>query len=111
MNRIAAPLRTTVLVVDDDAGFRSIVSEVLTAEGCQVACAGPSQADRSAQPARPAGEGPPAPVVTQWMAPRAREGLDRGRSETCRSRYPSEQSRACPCVPRSAADPGARIPA
>jgi len=39
MHRIAAPLRTTVLVVDDDAVFRSLLREVLTAEGCQVVCA------------------------------------------------------------------------
>src|SRR5579872_3892609 len=29
----------TVLLVDDDAGFCEIVSDVLNAEGCQVACA------------------------------------------------------------------------
>jgi CheY-like chemotaxis protein len=39
MDRIAAPVRTTVLLVDDDGDFRSLVSEVLSAEGCQVACA------------------------------------------------------------------------
>ena len=39
VDRIAAPLRTTVLLVDDDADFRSVVSDVLNAEGCQVACA------------------------------------------------------------------------
>jgi two-component system chemotaxis response regulator CheY len=39
MHRVAAPLRTTVLVVDDDAVFRSILRDVLMAEGCQVVCA------------------------------------------------------------------------
>jgi CheY-like chemotaxis protein len=39
MDRIAAPVRTTVLLVDDDADFCSMVSDVLSAEGCQVACA------------------------------------------------------------------------
>jgi CheY-like chemotaxis protein len=39
MDRVAAPLRTTVLLVDDDAEFRSVVSDLLGAEGCQVACA------------------------------------------------------------------------
>ena len=39
MDRIAAPVRTTVLLVDDDADFRSVISDVLNAEGCQVACA------------------------------------------------------------------------
>jgi CheY-like chemotaxis protein len=39
MDRSDVPVRTTVLVVDDDADFRIVVSDVLTAEGCQVACA------------------------------------------------------------------------
>ncbi len=40
MHRIAAPLRTTVLVVDDDETFRALLREMLMAEGCQVVCAG-----------------------------------------------------------------------
>jgi CheY-like chemotaxis protein len=39
MDRIAPPIRTTILLVDDDAEFRTVVSDVLSAEGCQVACA------------------------------------------------------------------------
>jgi CheY-like chemotaxis protein len=37
MKRITVPDRVTVLVVDDDPDFRSVLSEVLHEEGCRVA--------------------------------------------------------------------------